>query len=72
MFDARSDILCEAMAGGYHMDDKTGDKPEKDGFYDHLADALRYAIINLGNSQKKDIIDLYDYEYVPRNAITGY
>lgn len=33
-------LLGEAFLGGYHMDPDT-DEPEKDGFYDHLADAAR-------------------------------
>ncbi len=44
--DRRCVILIEALKGGYHLDDK-GEKPVKDGIYDHPADALRYGFINL-------------------------
>ncbi len=45
----RCQILIGAMSGGYHLKDD-GTTPHKDGFYDHLADALRYGIVNvLGN-----------------------
>lgn len=36
-------LLREAFAGGYCMDKKT-DLPKKDGFYEHVVDALRYGI----------------------------
>lgn len=39
-------ILISAMRGGYHLD-KLGQKAEKDGYYDHVADAFRYGFINL-------------------------
>lgn len=39
-------ILIRALGGGYRLDAK-GEKPVKDGYYDHLCDALRYGIINL-------------------------
>ena len=44
-FDPRhQNIITNAMAGGYHLDQKTGTTPVKDGFYDHPADALRYGV----------------------------
>lgn len=39
-------ILIRALGGGYHYKDGHS-KPLKDGYYDHLADALRYGIINI-------------------------
>lgn len=39
-------ILIDAMKGGYRMN-RQGTDPFKDGFYDHLADALRYGIDNI-------------------------
>jgi hypothetical protein len=39
-------ILISAMRGGYHFDD-AGQKPVKDGYYDHPADAFRYGITNV-------------------------
>lgn len=40
-------ILCAALRGGYHRDEKTGHRPVKDGFYDHAVDDYRYGITNL-------------------------
>jgi hypothetical protein len=39
-------VLIDAFKGGYRMDDR-GDKPKKDGFYDHPQDGERYGIINI-------------------------
>jgi len=39
-------ILTRALSGGYHMDD-SGQKPVKDGFFDHPVDADRYGIAGL-------------------------
>lgn len=39
-------ILIAAMRGGYRLD-ATGQKPVKDGYYDHLADAFRYGVLNV-------------------------
>lgn len=39
-------FFTRGLRGGYHLD-KSGQKPVKDGFYDHLIDAFRYGIINL-------------------------
>lgn len=50
-------ILISALRGGYHFD-KHGQKPVKDGYYDHLADAFRYGVINLFNSNTTRIYDL--------------
>jgi hypothetical protein len=43
LIDESCRILCDALSGGYHMDD-TGTKPIKDNEYDHLVDCLRYGI----------------------------
>ena len=43
--------IIDAFRGGYRMDDK-GEKPFKDGFYDHGADAFRYGLINLFGAGK--------------------
>lgn len=47
--DESCHILISAFAGGYRLDDM-GAKPKKDGYYDHLADAYRYGLINVFNS----------------------
>lgn len=55
-FDRRgAPITVQAMRGGYHLDDKVpegganskGLKPKKDGFFEHIADALRYLVLNV-------------------------
>lgn len=47
----RCKILLEAFRGGYYYRQRTdgsySDKPDKDGFYDHPVDALRYLVENL-------------------------
>jgi len=40
-------ILIEALRGGYRYKEK-GDEVEKDGYYEHIADCLRYMVANLG------------------------
>lgn len=42
----RCKILISALKGGYHLKED-GETPKKDGYYDHLMDALRYGIFNL-------------------------
>lgn len=44
--DKRCQLLIGALAGGYHLKDD-GVTPHKDGYYDHLADCLRYGIVNV-------------------------
>lgn len=47
-FDRRGcHILIAALRGGYHLDEKRGHEPVKDGYYDHLADAFRYGCVNV-------------------------
>jgi len=47
----RCPILIKAKIGGYHYKQGRGGvtspKPNKDGFYDHLQDAERYALTNI-------------------------
>jgi len=56
MMDPINRWLIDGFAGGYKLDTtKTGkndegvlkNRPKKDGFYDHLQDALRYIIVNV-------------------------
>lgn len=42
----RCKILIEGLRGGYHREDNAED-PAKDGYYDHLMDALRYVLVHL-------------------------
>lgn len=51
ILDPRCRTLCEGFLGGYHYPHEyngTGEDPQpfKDGFYDHLQDALRYLVWN--------------------------
>lgn len=58
-FDPRyQTIIINALQGGYHLDQKTGTKPVKDGFYDHPADAWRYGIDFLYRNEGIDLKNL--------------
>jgi len=51
MIDKKCRILIDGFLGGYHYPEKQEGKPEKelpekDGYYEHLMDALRYLIVN--------------------------
>ncbi|OGR94789.1 MAG: hypothetical protein A2902_01625 [Elusimicrobia bacterium RIFCSPLOWO2_01_FULL_64_13] len=53
-FHERCHILIEGMKGGYHYPEENptrpevqSDVPEKDGYFDHGADALRYLVVGL-------------------------
>lgn len=46
VIDQSCRILTDALAGGYHLKDD-GVTPRKDGYFDHLVDALRYGVFNL-------------------------
>jgi hypothetical protein len=43
LIDASCRVLCDALAGGYHLKDD-GVTPHKDNVYDHSVDAMRYGI----------------------------
>lgn len=61
-FDRRyCGLLIDAIAGGYRLDN-SGDKPWKDGYYEHVADAFRYGLLNLfGNA---------GFNYRPASSMT--
>lgn len=44
--DRKCIITVDGFKGGYARDDR-GEKPRKDGFYDHPLDAVRYGIANV-------------------------
>lgn len=46
LIDASARVLVDGLAGGYHLKED-GVTPRKDGFFDHLVDALRYGVYNL-------------------------
>lgn len=50
MFHPRVQDIIMAIRQGYHYkknDEMVREKPHKDGYYDHLMDAMRYGLINL-------------------------
>lgn len=66
MLDKRGcQTLITALRGGYCMDRK-GEKPLKDGVYDHPIDALRYGMINTltnGTTRKRNLVpDSIEYD----------
>lgn len=46
LVDTSCRVLLDGLAGGYHLKED-GVTPRKDGFFDHLVDALRYGVYNL-------------------------
>ncbi len=48
-------VLVAALRGGYHLDERTGTKAVKDGYYEHVADAFRYGVVDLFRSHGIDI-----------------
>jgi len=66
-------LITDAFLGGYVRNDK--DEPVKDGYYDHLMDALQYLLINLYDIRTGDRLQNYVPYYRPRptaSDITGY
>lgn len=51
LIDERCRVLVDGLQGGYHLKDD-GVTPRKDGFFDHLVDALRYGVYNLFGIQQ--------------------
>jgi hypothetical protein len=46
LIDSSCRVLVDGLAGGYHLKED-GVTPRKDGFFDHLVDALRYGVFNI-------------------------
>ncbi len=57
--DNRCEIIKEGFYGGYHYDEKKPDVICKDGYYEHLMDALRYASIGIGMFGGGDVYEVY-------------
>jgi hypothetical protein len=69
------------LAGGYHYPDETKiqgrdkgpimDKPTKDGYYDNIADSVRYAAENFFRQVNLDpgLLDAIMKDYSPRGLI---
>ena len=71
--DSGCQVINDAFLGGYLRNDK--DEPIKDGYYDHLMDALQYLLINLYDIRTGDRLKNYTPFYRPRPSaddITGY
>jgi len=49
----RCQLLIEGFRGGYHREELS-EQPEKDGYYEHCFDALRYVIVHLVLRAKAD------------------
>lgn len=51
VFSPACPILIDGFKRGYHFkefaDSTFSDKPHKDGYYDHLCDAIRYCLVNI-------------------------
>ena len=71
--NTKCNLLIDGFLGGYTRDDE--DKPEKDGYYEHLFDALRYLVSVLFN-QKSYAAVQPSYPYVRErrtvSIVTGY
>jgi hypothetical protein len=71
--DKSNELLIDAMLGGYVRDDD--DDPIKDGFYDHICDALRYVSVILFDMRTADPIKAAKPVYRERptaSPVTGY
>jgi phage terminase large subunit len=71
--------LIEGFRGGYHYPEQQNQfkaekiEPFKDGTYDHLMDALRYAVVNLYTvHEAKPTKRSYGDEYFAADDLTGY
>ena len=49
--DEKCTLIVDGFLGGYTRKDNGEDEPEKDGYYEHLFDALRYMIVVLYNAK---------------------
>lgn len=62
-FSPKCKILVQAMMGGYcyqKRENKNEPVPYKDGFYEHLVDALRYCIVNLFSTKTERVSKFND------------
>lgn len=72
--DNKCKRLIDGFLGGYCRNEDT-DEPEKDGFYEHLFDALRYMVVLLFNPRtyaKFKPVHLFARPRVTINSTTGY
>ena len=55
VIDRSCKMLIDALSGGYHYKKNT-EEPEKDGLYDHIADALGYVAVGLFSHRNAEVI----------------
>ena len=68
-------ILTEGFAGSYVLEDANDLVPKKDGYYDHLQDALRYQVVVLYDMVRATLLthnSVYSPGRETTNPITGY
>lgn len=46
-FDRNCRVLIAGLRGGYRLEENNPETPYKDGYYEHVQDALRYGVVNL-------------------------
>lgn len=64
--------LIEGFLGGYHYPENGSENPEKDGFYEHLFDALRYLVVRKFRPVETKKKKIGPYFVVNRYSPTGY
>jgi hypothetical protein len=78
IIDPSCEILIEGLAGGYHypevIDKPENEKPEKDGYYDHLANCLEVICDNhfTAFSGKRELKTIFLNEPVYQSPRRGY
>lgn len=70
LVDQSCKITIALYSGGYHRDELG--QPNKDGYYDHLADVDRYIVVNTMNRGLVHRFKQKSKIYKPRNYFTGY
>jgi len=55
LVDSGCETLIDGFLGGYHYPDREspGETPEKDGYYDHVHDCLRYLVFQINKWRKR-------------------
>ena len=72
--DSNCGLIIDGFLGGYCRDEDT-DEPVKDGYYEHIFDALRYLVCIIYNQKTYEVIRP-SYPWTKKrktaNATTGY
>lgn len=79
IYERTNQTLIQALQGGYHFPEKKEGQaekeiPEKDGFYDHLGDALQYLIDHLKPAARAGVggFNKPKFQWRPRHSESGY